>query len=508
MKRLWYQAEQVRTVEAVTTYSESTTPQAATAQTSTGQSPPLGGADASAGTLRALPFLLLGLFLGLSNFFIVNIALPSIGRSLHAQASLVQLVVAAFSASYAATLVASGRLGDRYGRKKLFVAGVAAIGLAGLGCAAATNIWMLTGARLVQGIAAGLITPQVLGTIQATLTGPARNRAIGLYGATAGLATVVGQLLGGVAAEFDIAGLEWRGVFILYAPLGLLTAYLAHRLAPESRGAHSRLDLVGALLLALTLALVLVPLSVGSAAGWPVWTFVMLALAPLAAAGFGYHQHSTERGGRTPLLPTSLLRGREFRRGLAVVVLFFLATGGFFLTTGVSLQEGLGMSPLGTALALAPYALGFLAASLAGPRLIGRFGTGRVIVAGALVLTAAFAVLATQTELSYPRLTGTTLVPALTVVGIAQGFVMPPLFGFVLTSVPATRAGLGAGVLTTTQQSSLAVGVALLGTLFFAWAHGPARTSGWAHGTTAAFLVEGALSLLAGLAAYLATRSR
>ncbi len=182
------------------------------------------GTTARVADRLALPVLLLGSFLATANFFVVNVALPTIGRSLHANAAALQLVVAAYSVSYAAALVAGGRLGDRFGRRRMFVLGLVVFAVSGLACGLAGDLWTLTGARLVQGAAAGLFVPQVLSTIQAGYSGAARQRALAGFGATLGIACVVGQLYGGAAVTFDVAHLAWRLVFLPFAPVALLVA--------------------------------------------------------------------------------------------------------------------------------------------------------------------------------------------------------------------------------------------------------------------------------------------
>ncbi|GAB3811480.1 MFS transporter [Micromonospora zhanjiangensis] len=448
----------------------------------------------------ALPVILLATFLATANFFVVNVALPVIGRSLRADAALLQLVVAAYSVSYAAALVAGGRLGDRYGRRRVMILGLVAFAVTTVACGLAPNAETLVVGRLVQGAAAGLFAPQVLSTIQATYAGAARQRALAGFGAALGLACVAGQLYGGVAVAVDLAHLGWRVVFLTVAPLGLLIAALAVRFVPETRGRAVPLDLRGAALLTLCLGLLLVPPSLGAPAGWPAWSLVALAGAPVAAYVFVRDQRRRERAGGAPLLPPSLFRLVPFRRGLGVVAAFFVGVGGFLLTTGISLQEGLGMTPLGAGLALAPYAVGFLAVSLAVPRLVARYA-GRVVVVGAVVLAAALAAVAVQAGLDYRELTGWTLLPAFVVIGVGQGLVMIPVFGVVLAEIPTDRAGVASGVLTTTQQAAVAVGVAVLGTLFFQVADATPGGVGWRAATVAVFAGEAVLAVLTGLLA-------
>jgi MFS family permease len=455
---------------------------------------------------RALPVILLGTFMAVSNFFVVNIALPAIGHSLQANNAMLQLITAGYSVTYAATLVAGGRLGDRFGRRRLFVIGMVAFALASIGCGFAIDGWTLAAGRLVQGIAAGLMAPQVLGSVQAIFTGEHRQRALGYYGAALGFACVLGQMLGGGAVALN-ESLGWRVIFFGYAPLGLLVAYLATRFVPETRGLSRPIDSRGAVLLTLTLALLLVPLSVGPGAGWPLWCLIGLVAMPIVGVWFVVDQRAQERRGGHPLLPPSLFDLVAFRRGLATLALFCIGVGGFFLTVGLSLQDGLGFSALAAAIALGPYAIGFLIASLAAPRLIARYG-GRAIVGGAAVMAVTFVAVTLQVVLGYGELSWLTLAPTLVPLGFGQGLVMVPIIGAILAQIPVDRAGFASGVLATTQQAGMAIGVGLLGLLFFQFASGPVGAPGWRTATVAVFGAEAVLAVATAAFAYFATVRR
>ncbi len=455
---------------------------------------------------RALPVILLGALITLSSYFMVNLALEAIARDLHASNSMLSLITAGYSLSYAATLVAGGRLGDRYGRRRLFIAAVAGFAVASAASGFAVSGWTLTAGRLLQGAAAGLLMPQVLGTIQAAFPASARARALGWFGAVAGLACVLGQLLGGAAVTVDTRS-GWRAGFLVYLPIGLAVAVAARRWVPETRGRATGIDVTGALLLTLVLGLTLVPLTLGSGAGWPLWTWVALAAVVPAAGYFLHSQRRLERRAGSPLLPLSLFRLRPFRNGLLVAGLFFGGVGGFFLTTALTMQVGLGLAPMSAALVLVPYSLGFLLVSLVVARLVARFG-GAVIVTGALVLAAGMAALAGQAASGYAHLRPVDLAPALAVVGVGQALVMVPLFGVILAQIPVDRAGVASGVLATVQQATLALGVAALGTLFFSYAGGAAGGPGWRDATVAVFVAQAGLALLIALAGYLGVARR
>ncbi|MBZ6253227.1 MFS transporter [Streptomyces olivaceus] len=414
----------------------------------------------------ALFTVLLGAALPLIDFFIVNVALPGIAAGLSASEAMLELVVAGYGVSYAVLLVLGGRLGDLFGRRRLFLAGMAAFGLTSLACGLAPDAWSLVAGRVAQGASAAAMLPQVLATIQATTSGPRRARAMSLYGATAGLAMVAGQILGGVLIAADLAGTGWRAVFLVNVPVVLAGLVLAARALPETRSPRPEpVDVPGTVLLAVSLITLLVPLTEGRAAGWPLWTWVSLAVSPVAAAGFWAVERRADRRGRTPLVPPSLFSLVSLRRGLLLLVPFSINFSSFMFVVAVALQQGALLSPVAAGLTLAPMAVTYFAASMVGPRLIVRYGS-RVVPAGAVLQAAGVALMALAVWRSWPHLGFLALLPGAAVAGFGQGLQLPVLFRMVLSEVEPARAGVGSGVMVTVQQSALALGVATLGTLF------------------------------------------
>ncbi|MFF8871114.1 MFS transporter [Streptomyces massasporeus] len=410
--------------------------------------------------------VLLAAALPLVDFFIVNVALPTIGTDLAASESVLELVVAGYGVSYAVLLVLGGRLGDLFGRRRLFLAGMAAFGLTSLACGLAPGAWSLVAARVAQGASAAAMLPQVLATIQATTTGPRRAKAMGLYGATAGLSMVAGQILGGVLVAADIAGTGWRSVFLVNVPVVLAGLVLAVRVVPETRSPRPEpVDVPGTFLLAASLLTLLVPLTEGRAAGWPLWTWLSLAAFPFVTAAFYAVERRADREGRTPLVPPSLFALTSLRRGLLLVLPFSIGFSGFMFVIAVALQQGAGLGPVAAGLALTPLAVVFFVFSLLGPRLVTRYGT-RVVTAGAALQGVGLALMALAAWRFWPHLGFVELLPGAAVAGAGQALQLPVVYRVILSEVPAARAGVGSGVMITTQQSALALGVATLGTLF------------------------------------------
>jgi MFS family permease len=452
-----------------------------------------------------LPIVLVGSFLAVTDLFIVNVALPTIGRSLAGSDAALELVVAGYNVAYACCLVAGGRLGDVKGRRRFFLGGMAAFVLASAVCGIAPDMTVLVAGRVAQGIAAAAMVPQVLATIQSLFDGPTRARAIGWFGATVGLAIVFGQVVGGLIVAANIAGLGWRPVFLLNVPVGIVGFALAYRYLPETRAAEgSGLDSRGTILLAITLVAFLVPVAIGRDADWPWWCWLLLGATPLAGSAFYLLERRWEQAGRVPLMPPSLLRLPGMRSGLLAAVAYFPGAGGFLFTTAVIFQDGRRFGPLDTGLALAPYAVGFLVASLLARHLAARIGRW-VIVAGGVAMALGLVAFAGQADFDFSHLTGLAVAPAFAVIGFGNALVMIPLFSVVLSHVPLERAGVASGVLTTTQQAGLGLGAAALGTVLFASAHaGTART--WSRATVVVSIVEAALAAVTAASAVLLNR--
>ncbi|HEY4003752.1 MAG TPA: MFS transporter [Pseudonocardia sp.] len=451
--------------------------------------PPAAGA-APALTPAGLVTVLLAAALAPIDLFIVNVALPTIGADLHASPAALEWVVAGYGVAFALLLVIGGRLGDAFGRRRLLLVGLGAFTLTSLVCGLAPTAGVLVAARLAQGAAAALLVPQTLSLIQATTSGERRATVLGYFGATGGISMVIGQLLGGLLVSADLAGQTWRPIFLVNVPIGVLAVLLVGRYLPETRARRApALDRWGTPLLAVSLLALLIPLMQGHELGWPVWCWLLLAASPLLATAFVLVEARVERTGGAALLPPSVLRMPTMRRGLTIAVPFFAGFGGFMFVYALMLQDGLHLGPFRSGMALTPAAVSFLVTSLLGGRLVARFGH-RVVIAGALLLATSLLVLAGSTLLAWPRLGVLDLLPGMALFGIGQGLGAPTLFRVILSRVPTDTAGVGSGMLTTTQQTSLALGVATLGSLFTALASG-----GYEYALVIVSLVQAALSL-------------
>jgi EmrB/QacA subfamily drug resistance transporter len=411
----------------------------------------------------ALLVLLAGVFTSLLDFFIVNVALPDTQRDLHAGPSAVQFVVAGYGLALATGLITAGRLGDLYGRRKMYVLGLALFTLASAACGLAPTAGFLVAARVVQGGAAALLMPQILAIINTAYTGPARARAYTAYGMTVGFGAVFGQLIGGVLIKADVAGLGWRSIFLINIPIGLAAVALAPRLLPESRATGAgRLDLVGAALVSLGLVAIVLPLVEGQQQGWPAWVFLTLAASVPLLAGFALHQRRLAARNGSPLINLALFRERAFSAGAVISLAYQLMMASFFLVLALFLQDGLGLSALQSGLIFLPLGLGYFAASVQSAKLATKFGP-QVLAIGALIVSAGYLVLAATLHDG-----AGWLIPGLVVSGVGMGFVIAPLPAIVLARVTPEHAAAASGVLSTTQQAGGAIGVAIIGAVFYA----------------------------------------
>jgi EmrB/QacA subfamily drug resistance transporter len=428
-------------------------------------------ARVSASRWLPLPVVLAGTFMVVLDFFIVNVALPSMQSELGASDSAIEWVIAGYALTSAIFVITAGRLGDRFGRRRMFSLGLALFTVASLACGAAATPLELVLARLVQGVAAALLTPNVLSIIGVLYSGQDRLRALSVYGTAMGLAAVGGQLIGGALIALDPAGLGWRSCFLINVPVGVVALLMAPRVIPESRQPDApRLDRVGTLLATAALTAVLLPLLEGRQHGWPAWTWLSLATAPVLLAVFVSHQRRMGRRGGSPLLDMSMFSHRSFSGGLATQLCFWAGQASFFVVLALYLQNGRGLHPLPAGLVFTILAVAYVAASMRAPTLTARYGRA-VIATGALVLACGHGLLLAAVSDVGVGGSLAVLVPGLLLVGAGMGLVLAPLASTILSSLEPERAGAASGMLTTMQSVGNAIGVAVTGVIFFGALH-------------------------------------
>ena len=417
----------------------------------------------------ALVVLLTGAFLAPLDFFIVNVAMPSITAGLHASASDVQLVISGYAVVYAVCLITGGRLGDIFGRKQIFLVGLAGFALASALCGLAWSPAALIISRLLQALAAAAMAPQALASIHALFPARERGLALSIYGMTLGLASIAGQLLGGALVAADLDGLGWRLIFLINLPIAIIAFAAAIPLLRETRGGRRpRLDIGGVILSALALTALVLPLIEGREAGWPWWSIAMLATTPFWVEAFRRYELRLAKSGGEPLVAIEIFQSPGLLRGL-VAILTLYALAAFFLTFSIYLQAGLGRTALQAGFAIIPFSIGFLVASTASP-MVGRWlGTGApslgfVLSATGLVATSQIAAFVPAGVMPPFALLG----PALLLIGLGMGMSIPAMVRVVVERVEPQRAGLVGGMVNSTLQVSAAIAVAVLGGLFYA----------------------------------------
>ncbi|WP_433367302.1 MFS transporter [Actinoplanes sp. CA-142083] len=406
-----------------------------------------------------LPTVLSGVFITVLDFFIVNVAIPTIRSDLGAGPAAVEWIVAGYGLAFGAGLILGGRLGDRFGRRRVFATGVALFTVASLACGIAAGPASLVAARVAQGLAAALLVPQVLAMIRTSFEGESQTRAINAYATTMGLAAVFGQLVGGFLIHLDPGGLGWRACFLINIPIGVAALALTARAVPRDvpSGSGARLDLGGAALLTLALVGLLLPLIEGREQGWPAWTWVSLVAAVALLYAYG------KRPQPHPLIDPSLFREPAVVVGLVAQLAFTMTMAGYFLVFALYAQQGRGLGALGAGLLFAPIGAGYLAASLLAPRFARRWGR-QAIAFGGITRAGALLVLLGLVAIEAPL---GVLAPVLAVDGFGMGLALAPIMGTVLARVAPHHAGQASGLLTTTQQVGGALGVGIIGVVYF-----------------------------------------
>jgi EmrB/QacA subfamily drug resistance transporter len=401
---------------------------------------------------------------------VTTIASPAIRADLGGSLSLIQWLGAAYTLAMAIGLLTGGRLGDIFGRRRMFLVGAAGFTLASLLCGLAPSPGILVGARVVQGLFGAVMLPQGLGIIKQVFPPKEMAAAFGMFGPVMGLASVGGPVLAGWLVDADYFGAGWRMIFLINLPIGLLAVLGAVRFLPRDHrdaARTPRLDVPGVLLASVGMVLLVYPLVQGREHDWPAWAFVLLAAAVPVFAVFAVYEVRRERAGGDPLVTPSLFRKRAFTGGLVAGLVFFAGLIGLSLVYTLYLQIGLGYSPLKAGLTSLPQALGAVVGfGLASAGLAARLGR-RLIQVGAVVMAAGAAVLWFTVRTVDAPVSPWDLVPAGALLGIGMGLLMAPFFDIVLAGVATHETGSASGTLTAIQQLGGALGIAVLGTVFF-----------------------------------------
>jgi EmrB/QacA subfamily drug resistance transporter len=427
--------------------------------------------------------MIVGALMDMIDVTIVNVALPSVHRDLHAGATQLEWVVSGYMLAFAAALIIAGNLGDLLGRKRVFLAGAGLFGLASLGAGLSASGAELIAARVVQGAAAAAMAPQVLATFRAIFAGSERGKAFGIYGAMLGVASAIGLVLGGVLTEANLLGWSWRSVFFVNVPVAAAALIAGLRFVPETRDPDARRpDLPGAALLAGSLVAVVYPLLEGRQLGWPAWVWLLLAAGLAGLGALAVLEQRRKARGRpvAPLLRAGLFRIPAFAAGLGVQLAFSAGLQGFFLGATLWLQAGKHFSPLKAGLTAVAFSAGSFIGAPAAVPLAQRHGR-RILAGGGVLMVVGIALVALAARHVGVDGSPWPIVPGLVVAGVGLALLVVPLVNVVLAAVPVGVAGGASGLFSTAQQLGGALGVALLGTVFFGYLGGHSFQAALVH---------------------------
>jgi len=421
-------------------------------------------------TAAGLILLVAGQLMPQMDFSIVNVALDAISVSLNANKTQLGLIVSLYGLAFAVSLAMSGRMGDRYGRKKLFLYGIASFAAASLLCGIAPNIYLLIGARILQGIAAAMLIPQILATIHVTLHGERHSKAIGLYGSVGGLSFIIGQVLGGWLVSANLFDLGWRSVFYINLPICAFILYFGQKWIPETKEESSlSLDWCGMILLAIIVTLILTSISAGPGLGWN-WIFWSLFIIALPLMIWLWKvEGQKEAKQQTPLIPPTLLKRPKVILGCGSLMLQVASYGGYMFVVALTLQSGFHWSSLDSGNAFVGLGISYFVGSLYAGKLAKRFTnlnfTG-VILCGSLLNLCGYPLLYSIISSHTHDLTPWTLLPPMLIIGVGNAFAVNSSLRIGLSDIPAQYAGVGSAFMTTLQQTSIALGTAICAAFF------------------------------------------
>ncbi|WP_191971801.1 MFS transporter [Streptomyces luteolifulvus] len=403
-------------------------------------------------------------FMDLVDTTVINVALPSLRRDLHASSTQLEWSIAGYVLAFASGMITASRLGDRFGRLRVFQLGLAAFTITSALTGLAVNAEMLVAARIAQGASAALMVPQVLAMLRVEFPPAEQSKAAAVFGLNFSVGGVGGPLIGGLILNADLFGLGWRPIFFVNIPIGIAALIGAQMLCRDSRAEHAATtDIRGLAIATVAVLALLFPLVEGRTMGWPWWSFALMAACPLLLWLFARYERTVVRRGHTPLVDPRLLRERAPLGGLSVAVLFFAGTG-YTLVITVYLQNGLGYSPLHTALSMVPFAVGVGLFTPFAPK-IRQFGRP-VAVIGSLLAAIGMSLVLVALRHYEQSLHSWQILPGLLLAGLGVSMTSGVLITTVLAKTPGRHAGAAAALVNTAIQVGVAVGIAIVGTVF------------------------------------------
>ena len=456
----------------------------------------------------AFAVVLVGAAMSLIDATIVNVALPSIRTSINASEATLSWIISGYSLAFGLALIPAGRLGDRFGHKWVFFSGLALFTVASVACGLATSDGQLIVSRIVQGLAGGIYLPAVSAYIQLLFAGRVRGKAFAVFGAVLGVSSAIGPLLGGLLIELFGTEEGWRFVFYVNLPIGLVALVATAILVPNSpkqASAAAGVDAVGLLLLSAALTAILVPLIQGQDEGWPAWTYVTLISGAFLLVAFGIWERSVVARGRTALVPPHLFSHAAFTAGTLLALVYFAAFVSIFFSLSLLWQSGLGYTALQSGLVGLPFAIGSIVGASQSSRLAASIGRRVLVIGAGLVAVGLIATWLVLLLVPSDQLSGWYVLPTLLVAGFGSGLFIAPNVQFIVATVDPSEAGAASGVISTMQRIGSAIGIAVIGSVFFgnlSFPQGRRPTSAdlaeaFATGATAALLTSAVFAVVA-----------
>ncbi|HWM34441.1 MAG TPA: MFS transporter [Pseudolysinimonas sp.] len=458
-------------------------------------------------TWLAFAVLILGVSMALLDTTIVNVALPTIQDSLDADEATLSWIISGYALAYGLSLIPAGRVGDRIGHKWVFIAGLVIFTGASLWAGLAEDSTSLVIARVVQGLGGGIFFPPVTALIQLMFPGRERGKAFAIMGASIGVSSALGPLVGGLLIEWLGHAEGWRSIFFVNLPFGVLAVVAAFLLLPggaEGRGRRGA-DLIGLVLLAGSLVAILVPLIQGEQEGWPAWTYVSMAAGIGLLVLFALWEVLVARRGKNPLVPPHLFSHPSFTGGVILALVYFAAFTSIFFTISILWQSGLGHTALESGLVSIPFALGSIVGASQSDRLARRLGRSTLLLGTALVTTGLAALWLVLLLVPPAELTNWELLGPLALAGVGSGLFIAPNAQFIVATVDRAEAGAASGVIGTAQRIGSAIGIAVIGSVLFGTLDFPAGVAPtpevvaetFGHAATVAMFVSACFALAA-----------
>ncbi|HEU0164560.1 MAG TPA: MFS transporter [Thermomicrobiales bacterium] len=414
----------------------------------------------------ALVTVLIGTFMILLDSTIVNVAIPSIQSSLKASFEDIEWVVSGYALSYGLLLIPSGRLGDRFGHKTLFIIGLVGFTLFSALCGTANSAEALVIWRVLQGAMAGVMNPQITAVIQIAFPPKERGRAFGIYGSVIGVATAAGPLVGGILIAANIRGMDWEPIFLINIPIGIVALIMSIRSLKQTYGRAGDLDYVGVFLVSAAVLLLTIPLVEGRTLGWPAWTYISMVGSIVVFALFALWERRRIQLDLPPLVDVRLFRNRAFTAGMGIALAYFGGFVGIFFVASLLIQSGFQHSALYAGLCMMPFSLGSLISASQSDKVAKRLGRNCLTIGATLVMIGLAGLIVTM-HYAGTGLNGWELAPWFLVAGLGSGLVIAPNVTLVLAGVPRQDAGSASGVLSATQRIGQAIGVCLVGIVLF-----------------------------------------